>query len=150
MGTLSPRTITLHGHALSFIDSGSGPAVLFAKVKGSRLPVVANLLANERRICLALDVASLDEIASRLSEPLAGATSGGWMDALRLFPATASGQRFQPRQIKNAPAQQVVRLASDVDLTELPIPSDTGARGAAAVRIMPEQPHAKHRNKRAR
>jgi pimeloyl-ACP methyl ester carboxylesterase len=29
VGTLSPRTITLHGHALSFIDSGSGPAVLF-------------------------------------------------------------------------------------------------------------------------
>jgi pimeloyl-ACP methyl ester carboxylesterase len=27
--TLTPRTTTLHGHTLSFVDSGSGPAVLF-------------------------------------------------------------------------------------------------------------------------
>lgn len=29
MGTLSPRTTSLHGHAMSYLDSGSGPAVLF-------------------------------------------------------------------------------------------------------------------------
>ena len=29
MGTLSPRTMTLHGHAMSYVDSGTGPAVLF-------------------------------------------------------------------------------------------------------------------------
>lgn len=29
MVSLTPRTTTLHGHTLSFVDSGSGPAVLF-------------------------------------------------------------------------------------------------------------------------
>jgi pimeloyl-ACP methyl ester carboxylesterase len=29
VGTLSPRTTTLHGRALSFVDTGTGPAVLF-------------------------------------------------------------------------------------------------------------------------
>lgn len=29
MSTIQPQTMTLHGHALSYVDSGSGPAILF-------------------------------------------------------------------------------------------------------------------------
>ena len=29
MARMAPRTVVLHGHDLSYVDSGSGPAVLF-------------------------------------------------------------------------------------------------------------------------
>src|SRR5687768_8140071 len=97
-----------------------GPALLFSRLKGQRLPVVTNLLATENRICRALGVDSLAAMAQRLAESPTAATGGGWIDALRLFPAGNGGSRLEPRLVKNAPSQQVVRLASDVDLGELP------------------------------
>jgi 4-hydroxy-3-polyprenylbenzoate decarboxylase len=110
----------------------SGPAALFAQVRGCHFPVAANLLASESRLCRAMDVASLSEIAQRLSEP-PSATSAGWMDALRRFPSRGNGTRFEPRQIKNAACQQVVRLGSDVHLHELPLAEESDDCQAAVV-----------------
>ena len=43
-----------------------GPALLFEKPKGSRVPVVTNLVGTERRMNMALEVESLDEVAERI------------------------------------------------------------------------------------
>ena len=43
-----------------------GPALLFEKPRGSRVPVVTNLVGTERRMNLALEVESLDEVADRI------------------------------------------------------------------------------------
>ena len=42
-----------------------GPALLFERPKGSRIPVVTNLVGTERRMCLALEVDSLEDVAAR-------------------------------------------------------------------------------------
>ena len=45
-----------------------GPALLFEKPKGSRIPVLINSYASMRRMELALEVDSVDAIAARISE----------------------------------------------------------------------------------
>jgi len=46
------------------VTRGGGPALLFENPKGSRIPLLTNLLGSERRINLALESASLDEVAA--------------------------------------------------------------------------------------
>src|SRR5260370_22894998 len=45
-----------------------GPALLFEKPKGSRVPVLINAFASMRRMELALEVASVDEVAAPIYE----------------------------------------------------------------------------------
>ena len=47
------------------VKSG-GPALLFERPRGSRFPAVTNLVGSERRMNLALEVESLDEVAERI------------------------------------------------------------------------------------
>src|ERR1044071_7891347 len=48
------------------VKSG-GPALLFEKPKGSRIPVLINAFASMRRMELALEVDSVETIAARIS-----------------------------------------------------------------------------------
>src|SRR5260370_950480 len=47
-----------------------GPALLFEKPKGSEIPVLINAFASERKMQIALEVDSVDEVAHRISELL--------------------------------------------------------------------------------
>ena len=44
-----------------------GPALLFRNVRGSSMPVLINQFGTERRMCLALGVASLEEVRERVA-----------------------------------------------------------------------------------
>jgi 4-hydroxy-3-polyprenylbenzoate decarboxylase len=98
-----------------------GPALLFVGVKGHDLPVLANLLATEGRICRALGVETLDEPANRLARLLDNSTPEGWFERLRGGSQPAAIGGVVPREVKSAPCQQIVRLGSDIDLAELPL-----------------------------
>src|SRR6476469_7323827 len=50
--------------------SAGGPALLFERVKGSRRPLLINQFGTERRMCLAFDAPSLDDVARRLGDVL--------------------------------------------------------------------------------
>jgi len=41
-------------------------ALLFEKVRGSRVPLVVNTFGSVRRMCLAFEVSELDEVAARI------------------------------------------------------------------------------------
>ena len=45
----------------------NGPALLFENPKGSKVPVLINAFASEKRMKIALEVNSIDEIAARIS-----------------------------------------------------------------------------------
>ena len=45
-----------------------GPALLFERPKGSRVPALINAFANMRRMEIALQVKSVDDVAARISE----------------------------------------------------------------------------------
>lgn len=119
-----------------------GPALLFGAVKGHDMAVLTNLLATESRICRGLGVASLDEATARIEQLLAPSATEGWLDRLKggSHPALAS---MSPRCVKAAACQQIVRLASDVDLGRLPLlrtsPSQDG-RSVAAATVFTAEP----------
>src|SRR6266850_1045121 len=47
-----------------------GPALLFENVKGSEHTLLINQFGTERRMCLAFDAPSLDDVAQRLGDVL--------------------------------------------------------------------------------
>jgi 4-hydroxy-3-polyprenylbenzoate decarboxylase len=100
----------------------AGPALLFERVKGQSLPVVANLLGSERRTCLALGIGSLAEFSTRFEQLAEADNRPGWWERLKSRGAeTASPlDRFTPRTIKAGVCQQIVKLGRDVDLLRLP------------------------------
>ena len=50
------------------VVKAGGPALLFERPTGSDHPLLVNQFGTERRMCLAFGVASLDDVAARLSE----------------------------------------------------------------------------------
>src|SRR5918999_3103552 len=81
-------------------DRPNSSALLFENVKGHKIPVVGQLLATDKRVALALNLAQenvFDETVQRASKPLAA------------------------RRVPNGPCQEVVFEDSDVDLGKLPI-----------------------------
>ena len=98
-----------------------GSALLFVGVKGHDLPVLANLLATEGRICRALGVATLDEVAERIGRLLDVSAPEGWFERLKGGAQPAAIGSVTPREVKSAACQQIVRLGSDIDLDELPL-----------------------------
>ncbi len=101
--------------------NAGGQALLFGAVKGHDVPVLCNLLGGEGRICRALGVASLDEVADRIARLCDTTASEGWFERLKDGAQPAALGSFTPRKVKSAACQQIVRLGSDVDLGELPL-----------------------------
>lgn len=102
------------------VATAGGPALLFAAVKGHHVPVVTNLLGTETRICKALGVVSLGDVAARLADLIASTRSDGVLDRLTGGPHAAALASMTPRQVRSGPCQQIVRLGRDVDLGALP------------------------------
>jgi 4-hydroxy-3-polyprenylbenzoate decarboxylase len=96
-------------------------ALLFVDVRGHELPVLANLLASEARICRALGAGSLDEVAGRIARLLDVSAPEGWFERLKGGAHSAAIGSVVPREVKSAACQQIVRLGSDIDLGELPL-----------------------------
>ncbi len=110
-----------------------GPALLFENVTGyPGARVLMNQFGSERRMRLALDVDSLDQIAERIRTLLHPPTPTGMMDKLKLLPMLAQIGSFFPKVIDRADAacKQVILKGEDVDLRKLPVlttwPQDGG------------------------
>jgi 4-hydroxy-3-polyprenylbenzoate decarboxylase len=125
-----------------------GPALLFENVKNGSMPIVANLLGNRRRLCLALGVDSVEQLSTKLLDSPSSDT-GGWLDALKFSPSSAGLSKFAPRMIKTAVCQQVVKLGRDVNLWDLPVPRSWPGEAnpvitAAQVLTLDPQTNARH------
>src|SRR3990170_253767 len=107
-----------------------GPALFFERVKGSRIPLVINLLGSERRMCRALGVGTLEEMAERIAALIKPQVPEGWLAKLKMLPQLAQLANLPPRSVKSGACQQVVKTGDEVDLSELPIiqcwPLDAG------------------------
>lgn len=106
-----------------------GPALLFANPKGSRVPVLMNAFASMRRMELALEVSSIDDVAQRISELLELEVPQSLFGKLKMLPKLAGLGSFFPRIVSSGPCQEVVRR-EDFSLLEFPIlhcwPQDGG------------------------
>lgn len=111
------------------VTRAGGPALLFERPKGSRIPLLTNLLGSERRINLALESASLDEVAGRIRGFLDVQAPQGLFDKLKMLPKLAELGSFFPKTVKTGPCKEVVRR-DGFSLLEFPIlqcwPKDAG------------------------
>lgn len=107
----------------------NGPALLFERPKGSSVPLLVNAFASERRMQLALEVDSVDEIARRISEYLEMRMPEGLLGKLKMLPKLAEMGAFFPKIVSGGPCKEVIRR-DNFNLGEFPIltcwPQDGG------------------------
>ncbi len=85
-----------------------GPALLFEHPKGSKVPVATNLLGTKRRMNLALEVDSLDEVAARISSFLQMQSPQGILEKVKMLPKLAEIGSFFPKAVRSGDCQEVV------------------------------------------
>ena len=101
-----------------------GPALLFERVKGHRLPVLGNLFGTVRRVALGMgqdDIHSLREVGELLAFLREPEPPKGLRDAWEKLPIFKQVLNMAPRQLSSAPCQEQVFTGREVDLGRLPI-----------------------------
>jgi len=109
-------------------SSGGGPGLLFEQPTGFDIPVALNLFGSMTRICMALGVSKLDDLASEVEELATPRIPTGMFDAIKMLPMIGRLRDLMPKTVSDAPCQEVVER--DGSLESLPIlkcwPEDGG------------------------
>jgi 4-hydroxy-3-polyprenylbenzoate decarboxylase len=128
-----PFEVDPHLEITEFADRSvktGGPALLFEKPKGSDVPVLINSFASMRRMEIALEVSSVEEIAARISELLAMQKPEGLLGKLKMLPKLADLASIFPKTVSSGPCKDVIRPQGKFDLSYLPVlhcwPQDGG------------------------
>src|ERR671922_369829 len=103
------------------IVKAGGPALLFENVKGSERPLLINQFGTERRMCMAFDAPSLDDVASKLSDVLEMQPPQGLVEKVRGLQKLKSISDSRPKTVRRAPCQEIVLEGDDASLDLLPI-----------------------------
>ena len=106
-----------------------GPALLFEKPKGSNIPVLINQFGSERRMKMALEVESLDEVADRIRQFIDVKSPQGFLDKVKMLPMLAEMGKFFPKTVSSGPCKEVIRK-DNFSLNHFPVlqcwPKDAG------------------------
>jgi 4-hydroxy-3-polyprenylbenzoate decarboxylase len=106
-----------------------GPALLFEKPRGSSIPVLINAFASERRMQLALEVNSVEEIAARIAELVQMRMPEGLIAKIKMLPTLAELGSFFPKAVKDGPCKEVIKR-DNFSLFDFPVlhcwPQDAG------------------------
>ena len=110
-----------------------GPAILFENPKGRDIPVLGNLFGTPERVALGMgedSVGALREVGRLLAMLKEPDPPKGMKDAWSKLPVFRKVLDMAPKQIKDAPCQQVVLESGEVDLSRIPVqtcwPEDAG------------------------
>ncbi|MCX2524341.1 4-hydroxy-3-polyprenylbenzoate decarboxylase [Larsenimonas rhizosphaerae] len=101
-----------------------GPALLFENVRGSRMPILANLFGTPKRVALGMGQDSVEalrevgELLAFLKEP---EPPRGFRDAWDKLPIFKQVMSMGPKRVRKAPCQEVVLEGDAVDLDVIPI-----------------------------
>ena len=110
-----------------------GPALLFDRVKGARIPVLANLFGTPRRVAMGMgekSVSALREVGALLAFLKEPDPPKGMKDAWDKLPVFRKVLDMAPKTLRRGPCQVHVLEAEAVDLSQLPVqtcwPEDAG------------------------
>jgi hypothetical protein len=107
---------------------GGGPGLFFERPTGFDTPVAVNLFGSMARMCMALGVAHLDELAEEIEELATPKMPSGLLDTLKMLPMVNRLRDLMPKTVADAPCQAVVRRNGTLD--DIPIlkcwPEDGG------------------------
>jgi len=127
-----PFEVDPHLEITEFADRSvktGGPALLFEKPKGSKVPVLINAFASQRRMELALEVGSVEEVAARIVEMLEMRMPEGLLGKFKMLPKLAEMGAIFPKTVSGGPCKDVIRR-DNFSLREFPIlhcwPQDAG------------------------
>jgi len=101
-----------------------GPALLFERPKGHRIPVLANLFGTPERVALGMgvdSVAALRETGQLLAYLKEPEPPAGLRDAWDKWPALKQVLNMNPKTVSGAPCQQNILEGGEIDLARLPI-----------------------------
>src|SRR5271168_4314344 len=113
-------------------SNGMNKALLFTNVKGYDMPLLINAFGSMRRMCMALEVDHLDEIAARIKHLVKPKVPESFLEKLALLPTLIEIGKFPPKlSHQGAPCQEVVITnPREPMLDKLPIltcwPEDAG------------------------
>jgi 4-hydroxy-3-polyprenylbenzoate decarboxylase len=92
-----------------------GPALLFEKPSGFDVPVATNVFGSRERMCLALGVTSLDDLASEIGRLMTPQMPAGIMDALKMLPIVSRLSDLMPKTVKDGPCHEIVERGGALD-----------------------------------
>jgi 4-hydroxy-3-polyprenylbenzoate decarboxylase len=125
-----------------------GPALLFEKPKGYSTPVLINAFASMKRMQIALEVDSVDEVAARIVEFLEMKMPEGLMGKIKMLPKLAEVGSFFPKIVSKGACQEVVKT-TDFSLHDYPVlkcwPED-GGRFVTLPLVFSKNPETGKRN----
>jgi len=126
-----------------------GPALLFENVKGHPgAKLLINQFGSERRMRLALDVDSLDEVAGRIRHFMDVKSPQGLLDKIKMLPMLAEMGKFFPKEVATGPCKEVIRR-DGFSLLDFPVlqcwPQD-GGRFITLPSVITKDPRTGKRN----
>jgi 4-hydroxy-3-polyprenylbenzoate decarboxylase len=130
------------------VTKAGGPALLFEKVKGSRLPLLINTFGTKERMCLALGCADFDEVAARVKNLLQPEMPTTLMQKLKKLPELAALGSLPPKIVKRGVCQEIIHT-DDADLFALPALRcwpDDGGRYITLGAVFTKDPQSGQRN----
>ncbi len=108
------------------VSKAGGPALLFERPRSARdgvtysVPLLINTLGSEKRVELALQVASLEEVAGRVEDLLDLKPPEGFLEKIKLLPKVAELGSFFPKTVKTGPVKEVIETDT-LSLARFPI-----------------------------
>jgi 4-hydroxy-3-polyprenylbenzoate decarboxylase len=117
------------------VSKAGGPALLFERPRSAKdavnysVPVLINALGSKRRMELALEAHSLEDVARRIEELLEMKPPEGFFDKVRMLPKLSELGSFFPKVVRGGPTKEVIESAN-LSLMRFPImkcwPQDGG------------------------
>ena len=117
------------------VSKSGGPALLFERPRSARegvvypVPLLINALGSKKRMELALEVTSLEDVAQRIDELLEMKPPEGFFEKVKLLPKLAELGSFFPRSVRTGAVKEVIER-DDFSLARFPImkcwPQDAG------------------------
>ncbi len=103
------------------VSKAGGPALLFEKVEGSRMPLLINTYGSYQRMAMALGVDDLGQIASEIESMIKLGPPDSLLDKIKILRLLSQLTNFPPKTVKKGACQEVVRTGEDASLDVLPL-----------------------------
>ena len=96
-------------------------ALLFENVDNRKTPVLINAFGSQRRMELALEVKSIEDISHRFTEWLDFKSPTGLLEKVKMLPKLAEIGKYFPKVVKSGKCQEVIKHEGEFSLFNFPI-----------------------------
>lgn len=103
------------------VSKAVGPALYFSNVKGSKMPLVINTFGSFERMCSALEVEKLDDVAAKIEGLVPNDFPSTIREKIAMLFRLKDVAGLKPKVVATAPCQEIVKGQGEFSLSELPV-----------------------------